>query len=85
MSQSATEERVEAVIISGPRKGEFINVNSQAEPELSAEEEAMLNFVVQAAKRMSESAKALSNSVDLLLHEVCEVNKRLHGSTGSSQ
>ncbi len=57
---------VEAVIISGPRKGEFITLPHTFD-ELSPEVEAAVTVLVAAANRMAESAKAATAEARALL------------------
>jgi len=63
------EERTEAVIISGPRKGEFIVV-SNGESELTLEEEALVNSLLADAQRLAESARAAAAEADALLQDL---------------
>lgn len=72
------DEMTEAVIISGPRKGEIIVLNGNGEPQLSPQEEAALDFCVLAAARAAHSSTALRQELDLFLQDLREVNKR-HG------
>ncbi len=78
---ATTTEHVEAIIISGPRKGEFFLVpDDEHEPQLTYEEEKALDFLVEAYKNMAQSAVAASTSMDSLLQEVREMNRRLRES-----
>jgi hypothetical protein len=61
-------EPAEAVIISGPRKGEFIRLG-ELDPDLAPAEEALLDQLVEAAQRMAESARAAAVEADLLLQD----------------
>lgn len=63
------DEQSEAVIISGPRKGEFIRV-SDAEPVLTAAEAALLDSLTETAWRIAESARAAAAEADSLLEEL---------------
>ncbi len=69
MSTPATQEPAEAVIISGPRKGEFITVPN-GESELTPEAEAVLDSLIADAQHMAESARAAAAEADLLLQEL---------------
>jgi hypothetical protein len=69
IAQPAQEETVEAIIISGPRKGEFIQV-SEAEPLLTTAETALLDQLTEDARRMAESAREAASEADLLLQEL---------------
>jgi hypothetical protein len=62
---------MEAVIISGPRKGEFIRIDED-EVELTPAEEALLDTVTESARRLAESARAAAAEADLLLQELRE-------------
>jgi hypothetical protein len=64
--QLETPATVEAVIISGPRRGEFITL-PQAFDQLSPEVEAAVTALVAAANRMAESAKAATAEASALL------------------
>lgn len=63
------EDQAEAVIISGPRKGEFIRV-SEAEPVLTPEESAMLDSVIESAWRLADTTRAAAKEADLILQEI---------------
>ena len=52
-----TEEYVEAVIISGPRKGELIRVRDR-EQELTVEEEAAFDALIEAAQKTGAGLRA---------------------------
>lgn len=69
MATPTTEERAEAVIISGPRKGEFITVPN-GESELTPEAEALLDSLIADAQRMAESAQAAAAEADALLRDL---------------
>jgi hypothetical protein len=73
-----SDEIAEAVIISGPRKGEIIVLDGDGELQVSPQVEAALDFCVKAAARAARSSKALRAESDLLLRDLREVNKR-HG------
>jgi hypothetical protein len=62
-------EPVEAVIISGERKGEIITVRN-GDVELSAEAQALLDSVVADAQRVAESARAAAAEAEALLQEL---------------
>ncbi|MGH9855747.1 MAG: hypothetical protein ACREBD_38425 [Blastocatellia bacterium] len=57
---------IEAVIISGPRKGEFITLPPSFD-ELSPEVEAAITALVAAANRMAESAREATAEAKALL------------------
>lgn len=61
-----TQNYVEAVIISGPRKGEFITV-PQGNEELSSEAENALAAVVADANRLAESTREAVAEAETLL------------------
>jgi hypothetical protein len=91
---AAIQEPFKALAMTGPHKGQVVTVvpgavlngdtNGEAEPQLTPEEEAMLEFAVEAMRRMAESAKAASASMDLLLEELRDIDRRLHGSDRKS-
>lgn len=57
-SKRVESERVEGVIISGPRKGELITLNAdlrETEPRLTPEEDAALDAAVEAARKLSDT------------------------------
>lgn len=82
--QTASEERIEAVIISGPRKGEFISiVNGEAEPQLSPAEEAMLDFVVEQAKRVAENMRDTRLEAEALLNDLREAGRKRNITTAA--
>ncbi len=56
----------EAVIISGPRRGEFITL-SDNQVSLSPEEEAFLDSLIADANRMAESARAARVEAEAVL------------------
>ncbi len=66
---SATEGYAEAVIISGARKGEFITV-PEKDLELTPAEAAMLDRLVEDAKRLAESAREAAAEMDALVAEL---------------
>jgi hypothetical protein len=61
---------MEAIIISGPRKGEFIRVD-EAELELTPAEAALLDSLTDDAWRMAESARAAAAEAELVLQQLC--------------
>jgi hypothetical protein len=67
--QPVIEESVEAVIISGARKGELIRV-PEGERDLTPEESRLLDSLVEDAWRMAESARAAAAEADALLLEL---------------
>lgn len=58
-------ETVEAVIISGPRKGEIVRFdgNGNSEPQLSPEEEAMLDFAVEKMRSAAATATQIAQEL----------------------
>ncbi len=84
MAKSKVEERVEAVIISGPRKGELITLANGAEPQLTPEEEAALDFAIEAAGRAAESARAAVEAAQKLNRKLDDVHRRLHEPIGEA-
>lgn len=67
--QSPTQEPVEAIIISGDRKGELVFIPPE-ETALSPAETALLNALVEDARRMAESARAATEEAEALLQEL---------------
>jgi hypothetical protein len=68
-TQSPPEGYAEAVIISGPRKGEFITV-PEGDLELTPAEAAMLDQLVEGAKRLAENARAAAAEANAILAEL---------------
>ncbi len=66
---TTAEESVEAVIISGERKGEFIRI-PPGERDLTPAESALLDSLIADAWRVAESARAAAEEADALLHEL---------------
>lgn len=66
---TAPAEPVEAVIISGPRKGEIIRL-SDGEPVLTAAEEAAIERLTEIAAHLAESARAAREEMDGLLQDL---------------
>lgn len=66
-----TPATIEAVIISGPRKGELITL-PQTFDELSPEVEAALTALIAAANRMAESAREETAEAKAILLELRE-------------
>jgi hypothetical protein len=62
-------ETIEAVIISGPRKGELITV-PKSELELTPDEESLLNSMIADAQRAAESTQAATAEAETLLREL---------------
>ncbi len=73
----STDEVSEAVIISGPRKGEFIAVSRTGEEVITPEAEALLEQAIAAAWQMAESAKEARAAAEALRTEVRESNQKL--------
>ncbi len=63
------EERTEAVIISGPRKGEIIALSNN-EVQLTPEESALLDQIVDRSRRMAASATAAASELDAILEDL---------------
>jgi hypothetical protein len=74
-SEPNLQQYAEAVIISGPRKGEFITVPEDGE-QLSPEIEAMLDSLITQARHMAESAKAASDEARSLLEAFRQTGER---------
>jgi hypothetical protein len=68
-TQSSTDEYAEAVIISGPRKGEFITI-PERELILTEAEATMLDTMVTDAGRLAETAREAAAEADALLSEL---------------
>ena len=66
---TAANESMEAVIISGERKGELIRL-PQGEQELPPADAALLDSLIADAWRMAESARAAAAEADALLQEL---------------
>ena len=80
------DEPAEAIIISGPRKGEFIRVNgNENEPVLTPEADALLDQAVQAARSMAENARATRLEMEGLLQEMREARRRRDEFAGSDR
>jgi hypothetical protein len=62
-------ESIEAVIISGARKGQIIAV-PEREPELTPHEESLLNAVVADAQQLVKSLRAVTDEAEALLKEL---------------
>ena len=60
---------MEAVIISGERKGELIRI-PQGERDLTQAEASMLDSLIADAWRLAESARAAAGEADALLQEL---------------
>ena len=69
------EERTEAVIISGPRRGQIVELPSQ-EPQLTAEEEALLDAAVASALRIAAMVKDMSAQAQALAKDLREWRER---------
>ncbi|MBV9849575.1 MAG: hypothetical protein JO250_07795 [Armatimonadetes bacterium] len=72
-------ETVEAVIISGPRKGEFISIDPEASDmlEMTPEVEALLDEMVAGAQRMAENARAAATEMKALLQDLHQIREQL--------
>lgn len=69
-------ETVEAVIISGPRKGDIVTLQED-ELKLSSAEEALLDSALKAFQSAAQRACSVSSSMDALLADLREANRRL--------
>jgi len=78
--KSQAVETVEAVIISGPRKGEIISFDGNGDIELSGEEEAMLKVAADALASVARNATEAVAAAKRLNAELDAVQGRLHGS-----
>jgi hypothetical protein len=58
-----TEERIEAVIISGPRRGEIIELPAEAW-NFTPEQEALLDEMIASANRMAETAQRMARETE---------------------
>lgn len=72
---SVDEAPVEAIIISGPRKGELICV-PDGEPIPTPAEEALLESIVQSADRIAVAARDAAARMDALVQELREAQER---------
>lgn len=75
-AQPAADEPAEAVIISGPRKGEFITVASNGET-ITADEQALIEQAITAAWQLAQSAKEARLSAQSLRDEIRESGEKL--------
>ncbi len=86
-SKQVDSERVEAVIISGPRKGELIMLDAalrETEPQLTPEEDAALDAAIEAAGRAAESATALRVQTQEFGATLERINKKYDELLGQS-
>lgn len=67
--ETVAAEPVEAVIISGPRKGEIIRLGD-GEPVLTAAEEAAIERLAEAMACLAQSARAAREEADGLLQDL---------------
>jgi hypothetical protein len=74
-TQPALDETAEAVIISGARKGEFIRVEG-GEVDLTPADAALLDSLIEDARRMAESARAAAEEADAVLRELRQARAR---------
>ena len=72
VTANLSTETVEAVIISGPRKGEFVNIDPDKGEvlELTPAVEALLDEMVASTWRMAESAKAAVAEAEGMLEDM---------------
>jgi hypothetical protein len=67
--QTSTQEAEEAVVISGLRKGELIRL-PESGGELAPAEAALLDALIQDARRMAEGARAAAAEAEALLEDL---------------
>jgi hypothetical protein len=68
---ASTEEPAEAIIISGPRKGEFIRVGvTDHEPALSPEADALLDQMVETARDIAERIQQTTRTAQTTLNKL---------------
>ncbi len=82
-SQSPVET-VEAVIISGPRKGEIVTLGDTDAAQLTSAEEAALDDAIDAAQRVVESSVALRVQAQEFGAELERINGKYDGLLGES-
>lgn len=75
MAIPTMEEPAEAVIISGPRKGEFIAVSSSNEEAIPPEAEALLGEMIGIANRITETLQAMRRDGEAFQDEMRERKK----------
>jgi hypothetical protein len=69
---ATAEESAQAVIISGPRKGEFITLPG-GEQEITPAEETLVASLMETAASMAENARAAAAEAEALLRDVRQV------------
>lgn len=67
--QTSPKRGAEAVIVSGPRRGEIVTL-SQDDSEITTEARTALDGVVKEARRMSTIAREAADQADLVLQEL---------------
>ena len=68
---ASTEEPAEAIIISGPRKGEFIRVGvTDYEPALSPEADALFDQMVETARDIAERIQQTTRTAQTTLNKL---------------
>jgi hypothetical protein len=72
VTEPVVEERTRAVIISGPRTGEIIHLPLE-EPNLTPEEEALLDSAVRSFRRAAVSACHVTAEMQSLLEDLRKV------------
>ena len=75
---SKVEEPAEAVIISGPRKGEFIAHSSTGEEVATPEAVALVDEMLATAKSITETMQAMRRDGEAFRAEMCEREKKRH-------
>jgi len=79
VAQPPTLERVEAVIISGPRRGQIITLAEDLQDlkrELTPEEEAAFENLQAALRQMAESTCAANEQARALLEDLRQIRER---------
>ena len=75
MATPMMEEPAEAVIISGPRKGEFIAVSSTGDETITPEAEALVDEMIGIANRITETLQAMRRDGEAFQTEMRERKK----------
>lgn len=96
-STRSEPETVEAMITSGPRRGETITLDAQTleaarDPQLTPEEEAALDRAIEAARQAADSAtsvsdktRALREAFDEAIADFKREKENAHGLHGQSR
>lgn len=83
-ASETAEDFIEAVIISGPRKGQFITIKDVDEV-ITTEEQALLDQAVAAAWQMAESARGTRLAAEELRREFQESVEKLDELLGETR